>query len=357
MKRVLLAILVSSMVLLGSGAPVVAQLTPEPSSPLPTSGPRVVDLGDGTVVLVRDPADVASVRASSGRVGTTLPAYVPTAEVEALPGDVYSTHPADFQPFPQQRLLTAGPIALFDGQVIGWDDRVKVKNTQRYPASAAAMIYISDRAGDGLCSGGIVGAPNLLITAAHCVFGVEQGRWFDDWTVFPGMKNKNSMPFGSCGWRHIYVHRKWISTGRSEYDTAAVVLDCSVGNRTGWYGAAQSSGNGFIAGTHHIYQYPGDKPLGTQWYDAGPWTTVGYFRTGPDGSPRVAPSLRLNNAAAYTIDTAGGSSGSSVIYGSGDSYRLGAVHVIGSPQSNYGVLLWKQTWKKVILKGYKKATR
>jgi glutamyl endopeptidase len=349
------------VLLLGTGGLVAAGRAQPRSEPVPLAGPVAVDDGDGTVVLFRHPGDTQQPR-PGGRSARELRSSAPSEALRALRGDVFSTYPADFDPVPRSRLLSAGPSALYDEQVIGSDNRVRVRNTKRYPASATSQVYIYDSYSrqavdeDLLCTGGIVGAANLLVTAAHCVYDPEVGRWYDDWVVYPGRKNKNKAPFGACSWERIYVHRKWVTTGRREYDTAAVILDCNVGDRTGWYGARQSSGNGFIAGTHEIYQYPGDKPFGTQWYDAGPWSQVGSFREGV--ATRVAPAGRAVNGAVYLIDTAPGSSGASVIHAEGpEDYYLTAVHSAGSPEANFGVLLWKQVWKKVIYKAYKRAIR
>ena len=83
----------------------------------------------------------------------------------------------------------------------------------------------------------------------------------------------------------------------------------------------------------NISGYPGDKPSGTQWYQSSAVAALG---------PRKV---------YYTIDTAGGQSGSAA-YVIKDGVRYGvAVHAYGGSSSNSGTRITKpvfdnfQLWK------------
>ncbi len=333
-------------VLIALLALIIAPVIPTIPEALATTAPQRVQLddGDGSLILTRA-QDAHSVPGLS-RLGALeeLLGYVPDADV--------------FVPDPlslvlDQRLLRASvrrlvPLDQRMGRIHGNDDRNRVKKTKVYPASAATFIFVEtgETGARGtpeasLCSGGLVGAANLVITAAHCVYDYEGGRWYDDWFVYPGAKSDSNTPYGVCGWRRVYVHKKW-RTGNPQFDVAAIVLDCDVGDQTGWYGVRASSGSGYISGTHLIHQYPGDKPLATQWQDWGSWAFV-------DGARRTA---------YYEIDTAGGSSGAPVIQRQPDgTYYTNATHAYGGDDYNSGAMWWKQVWKKVLLKAYSWATR
>ena len=341
-RQLQLLVMVALALLIASAIP----STPEAA--VATQDRVEIDDGNGTLILSRHgDSDFVDMRGNRDR-RVALPGYAP--EEDAAGGN--PTNPSS-----RQRLsLNPSPLSPPGqpaGSVIGADDRKRVGRTTAYPARAAAFIYIDTSSRldptvaqpeGALCSGALVAGSNLVITAAHCVFNVGAGVWHDDWTVYPGAKKNGKFPYGSCGWRRIFIHKKWPKTGNPKYDVAAIVLDCNVGEQTGWFGAKLSTGSGFIAGQHIIHQYPGDKPLATQWRDRGMWAGVD------------KPGQR----AFYTIDTAGGSSGSAVIQRQSDgTYNSNATHAYGAGSTgrNSGATWWKQMWKKVMLKAVRFATR
>lgn len=339
-----LLMMVTLAILIASAMPAA----PEAAATAAAQDRVELDDGNGTLILARG-ADSVLVDTRGQRARRDdLPAYVPDANATSLdPGSLAV----------ERRLgLDASPLSPPGGpagSVIGVDNRKRVRRTKAYPASAATFIYIDtdSRLGpsaqvpeDALCSGALVAAANLVVTAAHCVYDARERRWFDDWTIYPGAKKNGKFPYGSCSWRRVYVHKKWQRTGNPKYDVAAIVLDCNVGNRTGWFGARASSGSGYIGGEHVIHQYPGDKPLATQWRHQGTWAGVD----------------RPGQRAFYPIDTAGGSSGSAVIQRQADGgYYTNATHAYGvdSTGFNSGATWWKQPWKKVLTKAVNWATR
>jgi V8-like Glu-specific endopeptidase len=319
-----------------------APATPAAISSQVGPAPRLVeiDAGDGTLIVVRAAdaeAWTAKLRASQlrGESEPALQAVAGSMPVVEAPSNVTWT------PHPALGLLPGFPLDAArgnrQGRVIGSDDRKRVRKTQKYPASATAYVFITTSGGGGgKCSGSLVGRSNLLITAAHCIYDTNAGEFFADWFIAPGAKSAGQMPFGSCGWQAAVIHKKW-KAGTPKYDVGAIVLDCNVGDQTGWLGAMKSGGNDFIGGQHVIHQYPGDKPTATQWQHKGPW------------------SFTNGNRAFYTMDTAGGSSGSPVMQKQPNkTYNTNATHAYGGTTHNSGATWWKGVWK-VLKRGIKLA--
>jgi glutamyl endopeptidase len=176
--------------------------------------------------------------------------------------------------------------------VIGADGRTRVTNTTTYPQRAVAQILFNN---GSLCTGWLI-SNNTLATAGHCVhqgFGGLGGFYpVGTYTIRPG-RNGTNAPYGSCTAKTLYTVTGWANDGAQAYDYGAIKLNCTVGDATGWFGyfnqAASHNGQQAI-----VTGYPGDKPNGTMWTMSG--TIAG----------------TLARRLTYTIDTAGGQSGSPV---------------------------------------------
>lgn len=104
----------------------------------------------------------------------------------------------------------------------------------------------------GLSSGsGFLVGPNLLLTAAHCIFD----------------ENNNIMPVVFCpgynngaynnrsGWQKIYSYPSWLDNHENiQYDLVLIVLDWNMGNSFGWFGA-QSYGTNQEMNEEDIKEY------------------------------------------------------------------------------------------------------
>ena len=206
--------------------------------------------------------------------------------------------------------------------VHGPDDRVKITATNTYPwrVHASLLITAADNS-QWIGTGWFIG-PRTLVTAGHCVFIKNSGvagrdGWVKRIQVMPG-RNGNALPYGSVTSTSFKSVTGWTGSGNAEYDYGVILLPTPLGNSTGWLGIGNFSDADLLASVGNISGYPGDKPSGTQWYDA-----------------RRIASVSARKVY-YDIDTAGGQSGSAV-YRIVNGNRYGfAVHAYGGGSTNSG---------------------
>ena len=221
--------------------------------------------------------------------------------------------------------VSAGPGAE---SIIGPDNRVRVTPTTSFPARATVLVTFSF----GRCTGWLIGA-NTVVTAGHCVHPGGGGSFYptSSYRIYPG-RNGAASPYGSCTAKWLASVEGWTVSGSDQYDYAAIKLNCSVGNTTGWYGFfwQEASLTGLPT---TINGYPGDKPL-TQWRSAD--------------RVRSAEVRRV----FYQNDTVGGVSGAPVWYNrSGCGLCSMAVHAYGAagtPPLNHGTRITRPVFSNLI---------
>lgn len=182
--------------------------------------------------------------------------------------------------------------------VIGTDSRTQVTNTTANPWYKIGRIAIG-------CTGTLVGTKYVL-TAGHCVAD-GKGNWYSSLN-FTAAQNGSSKPYGTTSWSNAVTTSAWFNSGNSNYDYALIILASAPHGAYASYGA-------YSGGTHRITGYPGDKPTGTMWTATGSTTSTTYM---------------IN----YSIDTAGGQSGSGIM---DSSYVVRGIHTLGSSSGNSGV--------------------
>ena len=208
--------------------------------------------------------------------------------------------------------------------VHGPDDRVQITNTAAYPWRVHASLLITRATTRRWIGTGWFIGPHTLITAGHCVYikgsGVP-GRdgWVKSIDVMPGPQRRHAplrlraqrqLPLGDVGWTH--ERRRALRLRRDHHPDRARQHGRLVRLRRLLRTPSSRRSTANISG------YPGDKPSGTQWYDAHAIAAVD------------------SRKVFYDIDTMGGQSGSAV-YRIVDGKRVGvAVHAYGGATTNSG---------------------
>ena len=211
--------------------------------------------------------------------------------------------------------------ALGTESIFGPDNRIRINPTTSFPARAVVMIT---RSGGAHCTGWMYG-PDIVATAGHCVHtGGSGGSWYTGLTVWPG-RNGASAPYGSCSVRQLYSVTGWTVNDDEAFDYGAIKLNCTVGNRTGWFGYWWQAAS--LAGASTLINgYPGEKPFGQQWRGDSVARTVAVSQT---------------NQIFYSNDTTGGMSGSPIYQNrpAGSSWCTGfcsmGIHAYGFPHNGY----------------------
>ena len=184
--------------------------------------------------------------------------------------------------------------------VIGPDGRVRVNDTESYPASAIGQIELTFGAGapepgDFICTGWLID-PNTILSSGHCAYQpIATGDAIVESAVFYPGRDGGVDPFGGCNVLQAYSPEGWRVDGKFTADWSLMHLDCAIGDTVGWLGYFWKAGADGLKGLKvRVEGYPGDKPSGTQWRMNG---TI---------------SASNKNMAYYTMDTFGGQSGSPV---------------------------------------------
>lgn len=230
---------------------------------------------------------------------------------------------ASFGPPPPQAETVHGP-----------DDRVKITNTAIYPWRAHASLLITARDGSRWIGTGWFIGPHTLMTAGHVVFIKNSGvtgrdGWVRSIDVMPG-RNGASLPYGTVKSSNFRSVTGWTNSGDQNFDYGAIIIPTNLGNTTGWFGFGVYSDADLLASVGNISGYPGDKPEGTQWYDARRIAAVN------------------SRKVYYDIDTAGGQSGSAV-YRIINGARYGiAIHAYGGATTNSGTRIVQPVYDNMV---------
>lgn len=196
-------------------------------------------------------------------------------------------------------------------EVIGRDTRVLIRNT-----AAAPYRYICnlDNGSGPMCTGTLV-APNVVLTAAHCLRGQNASRM----TVIPG-RDALRRPFGTARALRFNFARgfRGAQDEVTPRDYAVIYLREPIGNRVGFWSIAHRSTPFDPLGTS-ISAAPLPAPLGRQRVNLSGYPADKCFNAGTPPQS-VCQQWRAKNRAVvlqggmlhYLNDTFGGHSGSPV---------------------------------------------
>lgn len=227
-----------------------------------------------------------------------------------------------------------GPPPPLAETVHGPDDRVRITNTDVYPWRVHASLLITAADGSRWIGTGWFISPRTLITAGHVVYIKNSGvpgrdGWARSIDVMPG-RNGSSLPYGSVRSSNLRSVTGWTNSGDENFDYGAIIIPTNLGDTTGWFGFGVYSDADLVASVGNISGYPGDKPAGTQWYDA-----------------RRIASVNTRKVH-YDIDTVGGQSGSAVYRIIGGGRFAVAIHAYGGATTNSGTRINRPVYDNMI---------
>ncbi len=220
--------------------------------------------------------------------------------------------------------------------VHGPDNRVQITTTSIYPWRVHASLLITAADNSMWIGTGWFIGPHTLMTAGHVVnirgSGVP-GRdgWVKRIQVMPG-RNGASLPYGSVTSTSFRSVSGWTTSasGNENFDYGAIILPTQLGNTTGWLGFGVYTDADLLNTVGNISGYPGDKPGGTQWYDARRIASVN------------------SRKVFYDIDTAGGQSGSAVYRIINGARYAFAVHAYGGGTTNSGTRIVTAVYNNMV---------
>ena len=152
----------------------------------------------------------------------------------------------------------------FQKAIFGEDDRVRVKNTGKYPYSAIAYMKMRYGCGCQATGSGFMIGKRFLMTAAHCLVCEEHRKPISKVTFYFGYKGKGDYLYKYNGGFSYWYGTSFPGGYTAEnmnWDYGYVKFEKKVGNKTGWFGTQWGLDDGQIAG--EVYKLAGyrDKKL------------------------------------------------------------------------------------------------
>lgn len=282
--------------------------------------------------LFREPSEgVEGTPAQPGADGLEQVGDYQRPEYDRLSADAWTAPTAEL---PDIGEASFGPVPPVAETVHLPDDRVQITNTTIYPWRVHASLLITAADGSRWSGTGWFIGPHTLATAGHVVYIKNSGvpgrdGWVQSIQVMPG-RNGTALPYGSVTSANFRSVTGWTNSGDENHDYGAIIIPTDLGSTTGWFGFGAWPDADLLKTTGNISGYPGDKPSGTQWYDARGISSVNPLKV------------------YYDIDTAGGQSGSAV-YRVVNGARYGiAIHAYGGATTNSGTRITRPVYDNLV---------
>lgn len=157
-------------------------------------------------------------------------------------------------------------------KVFGTDDRQVVHNTTDFPWSAIGIVQATWKILDKqklVSSGtGTLVGNNLVLTSGHTIYDQEEG-WADEAVFIPGV-NGGVEPFGRAHSIRMISQRGWVEYDDHRFDLALIVLDHSIGEKTGYMNVSAQPDSFFVNRLLNTAGYPAEtKPGNVLYFTSG----------------------------------------------------------------------------------------
>jgi len=199
---------------------------------------------------------------------------------------------------------TKAEAGFLPESICGRDDRVRVRATTRIPWRWLCHLRI--RTKDNRlygCTGWLIG-PHTVMTAGHCVYIHAHSGWPRYIDVIAG-RDGSSKPYGTVRATSFRSVRGWVNNHNWNYDYGCIILPTNLGNRIGWFGFANYKASTLRNMLVNNAGYAGDKPTGTQWFNANRISNVTgrklYYYIDTMGGHSGSPVWRLKRGHRYAV--------------------------------------------------------
>lgn len=212
--------------------------------------------------------------------------------------------------------------------IIGDDDMTIVDNTYDWPYRATVYIEVYFN-GNPYRGTGFLEGPDLLVTAAHCIYADKSGNgkpsFVDSIEVYAGAKSSTDINLGEnykyfAKAKTLNIQKEYYQTEDSNYDWCAIQLDRKLGDIVGYYGKISDyyqKNSGIFS-----FSYPAHVKTKNMYYSRGKLLSSTDYQY------------------SYDMDTFGGSSGAPIFVVVNSNTYVCGIHTSGSSQNdcNYGVI-------------------